>query len=399
MDTLNNDKEHIQERTKLTLTDINKLTELCLSKCYFFYENNLRLFQNSRPIGLSRRVVLLESYLHKIEFKAITEALNYKIAPKTFRRFVNDSHARFQDRSHAKKFLEILNKQDPAIKYTAEFEDHENSLNFLDINITNNTTNRKYEFKVHRKNAITNIHNKPNSCIDPSRIKRVFKGFLHRAHTIYSEKCMKKYIQFLVNMFVENGHKITFLEALIKDNNTKNKNSDSRNDTNRKKILWKPNIGPKLRKEFKKVNKDITFTSGKNSQSILYQNKPKLLPNSHPGVYQLDCSCNSTYIGELKKKVLTRCVEYQQDSIKANWESSGATEHTKECHGQFSWIHPRTISIMSNMYKRKVREALGVNRLKTLSEIDKTFKVLNKQNGDYITTNSWKPLFWRIGNH
>ena len=158
MDTLNNDKEHIQERTKLTLTDINKLTELCLSKCYFFYENNLRLFQNSGPIGLSRRVVLLESYLHKIEFKAITEALNYKIAPKTFRRFVNDSHARFQDRSHAKKFLEILNKQDPAIKYTAEFEDHENSLNFLDINITNNTTNRKYEFKVHRKNAITNIH-------------------------------------------------------------------------------------------------------------------------------------------------------------------------------------------------------------------------------------------------
>ena len=57
---------------------------------------------------------------------------------------------------------------------------------------------------------------------------------------------MKKDIQFLVNMFVENGHKITFLEALIKDNNTKNKNSDSRNDTNRKKILWKPNIGPKI---------------------------------------------------------------------------------------------------------------------------------------------------------
>ena len=54
----------------------------------------------------------------EIEFKAITEALNYKIDPKTFRRFVDDSHARFQNRSHANKFLEILNKQDPAIKYT-----------------------------------------------------------------------------------------------------------------------------------------------------------------------------------------------------------------------------------------------------------------------------------------
>ena len=58
--------------------------------------------------------------------------------------FADDSHARFQDRSHTNKFLEILNKQDPAIKYTVEFEDHKHSPNFLDIIIANNTTNRKY---------------------------------------------------------------------------------------------------------------------------------------------------------------------------------------------------------------------------------------------------------------
>ena len=37
MDTLNNDKEHLHESTKLALTDIHKLAELCLSKCYFLY--------------------------------------------------------------------------------------------------------------------------------------------------------------------------------------------------------------------------------------------------------------------------------------------------------------------------------------------------------------------------
>ena len=105
--------------------------EFGLSKCYFLYESNL----------------------------------NYKIAPKSFRRFVGDSHARFQERSHVDKYLEILNKQDPVIKYTVEFEGDKHSLNFLDINI-NNTTNRKYEFKVHRKDAITNIHIKLNSCIN-----------------------------------------------------------------------------------------------------------------------------------------------------------------------------------------------------------------------------------------
>ena len=112
----------------------------------------------------------------------------------------------------------------------------------------------------------------------------------------------------------------------------------------------------------------------------------------------MDCSCNDRYIGETKKKALKSCIEHQKDSIKVNSESSGSTEHTKECHGKFNWIHPRTIAIMSNMYKRKVREALEKNRLKTLNETDKTFKVPNRDNGDYFTTNSWKPLFRKIGN-
>ena len=56
-----------------------------------------------------------QCYIQKIECKAIMEALNYKTASKTFRRFVYDSHARFQERSHADKFLEIINKEDPVI--------------------------------------------------------------------------------------------------------------------------------------------------------------------------------------------------------------------------------------------------------------------------------------------
>ena len=47
------------------------------------------------------------------------------------------------------KVLEILNKQDPAIKHAAKFRDHKHSLNFLDITITNNTTKKRYEFKVY----------------------------------------------------------------------------------------------------------------------------------------------------------------------------------------------------------------------------------------------------------
>ena len=71
-------------------------------------------------------------------------------------------------------FQEILNKQDPALQYTIEYENAHKSLNFLDINITN-TINNKYEFKVHQKKPLpTYISNQ------------------HRASTLTSSKVYSK---------------------------------------------------------------------------------------------------------------------------------------------------------------------------------------------------------------
>ena len=36
---------------------------------------------------------------------------------------------------------------------------------------------------------------------------------------------------------------------------------------------------------------------------------------------------------------------------------------------------------------------------KTINEKNKTFAVLNTDNDDYVTKNSWKPFFIRMGNY
>ena len=185
------------------------------------------------------------------------------------------------------------------MQYTIDHENEKNALRFLDINITNNNNN-KYEFKVHRKKSHYQHNIKPTSCIDPNIIKSVFKGFLHRAHSICSEKYIKEEEKFLIDMFVENGHNKQLLKNLVmKYNNKKNNKNNRKNNTenrdysNLKKLPWIPNISPKIKREFQKIGKDIAFTSQKNLQQILCQkNKPKLLPNSQPRVYQLDCSCS-----------------------------------------------------------------------------------------------------------
>ena len=115
----------------------------------------------------------------------------------------------------------MLNKQDPLKKCTVEFENDNYLLSFKDINIISNTTNKKYGLKTHRKDAITNMHFKPNSSMTPSITKSIFKGFLHWAYTICSEKYIKEETQFLIGMFVKSGCKTTFLENLVKNYNAK----------------------------------------------------------------------------------------------------------------------------------------------------------------------------------
>ena len=191
IDTLNNDLDDLNTRTKLTLTNIHKLTKLCLIKLYFLYENKIRLLENAGPISLSLMVVLSECYLQYLERKVIAEALIIHMQPKTFKQYVDGSHARFPSKHQTNTFQEILNNEDPAIQYTIVYENGNKSLNFLDINIID-TINNKYEFKVNRKKTINNTHIKPTSCIDSNITKSVFKCFLHRPHSICSEIYIKE---------------------------------------------------------------------------------------------------------------------------------------------------------------------------------------------------------------
>ena len=95
---LQDDHAELKKRTKLNLTDIQQLLELCLSEFYFLYNNVIWTLENSGPLGLSIMVVLSECYLQRIEHISITQALTLNLAPKPFKKFIDGSHARFNNR-------------------------------------------------------------------------------------------------------------------------------------------------------------------------------------------------------------------------------------------------------------------------------------------------------------
>ena len=79
-----------------------------------------------------------------------------------------------------------------------EKEDHSRKLNFLDLTIINTGTG-KYEFKIHRKNPITNVQIKPHSYVSPALIRGILKGFVSRANKLCSEKYLDDKSDFLAD--------------------------------------------------------------------------------------------------------------------------------------------------------------------------------------------------------
>ena len=68
------------------------------------------------------------------------------------------------------------------------------------------------------KNAITNVQIKSHSYVNPAVIRGIFKGFVSRAKKLCSEKYLDEELNFLVDMFVENGHNRNHLYSIIREN-------------------------------------------------------------------------------------------------------------------------------------------------------------------------------------
>jgi hypothetical protein len=325
---------------------------------------------------------------------------------KSFHRYVDDSHARFQKLECAERFQKILNAQNPKIQYTMDKEDENKVLEFLDIKIINNGTG-KYEFDIFRKQAITNVQVKPQSSHDPRILRGIFKGFVHRAISICSENYIDKELDFLVTVFVENGYqqhdllkiveevkfKLNQPRITVTNNNIANEPTTPTNLTQTQTISlpWIPGVSPKLRKIYRKAGYKVVFKSNRNLQMLLTAKNKTILPkNSYPGVYKIPCSCGITpYRGETKIKISSRNVQHEECMKKEKWDNSAVALHSRNCQGEINFENTETVKVIYNKFDRKVREALEIQ----LNECGPKKGGMNLDEGQYVSTKFWIPFF------
>ena len=147
---------------------------------------------------------------------------------------------------------------------------------------------------------------------------------------------------------------------------------------------------------FRNAGCKVSFKSPRNLESILTsKNKPKLPPNSQPGVYFVPTGCGSGYTGESKKQIRTRNLEHEKAVFKGDTKNDAIAEHKDSCDCQMDWEAVKTLAVEPIWFKRKVREALEIRRLKTGPG---ETKGLNRDLGDYVTTSTWSTLFNKIND-
>ena len=92
-------------------------------------------------------------------------------------------------------------------------------------------------------------------------------------------------------------------------------------------------LSPKLRKSFRNAGYKTVFKSGPNLKTLLTsKNKSRLPPNSHPGVYMIECKCGKRYVGKTGLKISTRVGQHKKNVEDEKWDVSGITSHAKNCH-------------------------------------------------------------------
>ena len=93
------------------------------------------------------------------------------------------------------------------------------------------------------------------------------KGFLARSTKICSEQYLKMKIEYVTDMFCENGHEQKILQKMINNFEKKARsiNNNINTNTDKKQTItfpWIPKIGPKIKKEIQKFRFRLGFQNG-----------------------------------------------------------------------------------------------------------------------------------------
>ena len=198
---------------------MNYLLETSTKHTNFVLNNKIYSQENGIPMGSPLGALFTDIYVNYLEKKLMSRLRGIDIL--FWRRLVDDIFVIINNKGSINKMLDIFNSFDNNIVLSCE-EEKDNSLSFLDIQITRIPTSKItncskiFTTTVHRKPTYTELITKWHSFVPRSYKTNTICNMLYRAIRICSTyELMHEEFTFIENIYIENGYREPFVKSDI----------------------------------------------------------------------------------------------------------------------------------------------------------------------------------------
>jgi hypothetical protein len=314
---------------------IYELIDIVVTQKFFQFDDLIYQQLDGVEIGGKLSPIVAEIFMSRNEIKILKDPE----MPKKYCRFVDDVFAVIK-RGGMNEVLTKLNEMHPKIKFTCEREEN-GKLPFLDLVIGRN--NRKFSFEVYHKPCDLNLCT-PADSHSPTVYKlAVFESNFHRLFNLpLSDEGFLKEKERIYDMAEVNGYKRDTIEKIEMKHKRKLENAklttlareDKKNDPSSRLMMlnFHPPFTDAISKVAKKHGINAVYKSSGTLSDILVNLKDKRKNEMKSGIYEIGCvDCDSTYIGQSKRRVQERWKEHDAAIRLKQPQKSAVAEHMIEC--------------------------------------------------------------------
>jgi len=368
IESISNRWAHIGKGTKIPKNEFIKALKLILESTYFKFNNIIYKQNFGTPMGSPLSPIVSELVLQDLEMKAL-KTLNIEI-PLYFR-YVDDV-ALAAPRQNIEEILKTFNSIHNRLQFT--LERGINKLNFLDVSIEN--IDGLLEFDWYKKPTFSGrtLHFLSQHPITHKR--GVLMNMIDRAILLSNPKYHEKNLKFVIEMFIKNDYPLQFIFDTMRlrlksifNKRTKKQADKCSNNENKKGWFLIPfikNVSEKFKTIAHGLNMTLSFFSFNKLGRIIKVQKDKLALECNKNVvYKLACkNCDSTYVGQTKRKLKTRLTEHKNDIKRKTGKFSVITEHRLENNHEFDWDNPKILDKEKFYFKRLLSEMISIKSQK-----------------------------------
>jgi len=364
IDSISNRWCHISRGTKIPKNEFINALQLILESSYFVFNNVIYKQKFGTPMGSPLSPIIAEMVLQDLETKAL-KLLNLNV-PFYFR-YVDDI-ALAAPTQKVDDILHVFNSLHNRLKFT--LEKGGKKLEFLDVMIINDKGT--IEFDWHKKPTFSGRVLNFLSQHPITQKRGVIMSMIDKAFLLSHPKYHEKNLKFIIETFITNNYPLQFifetfymrLKSLFKKR-TKKQNLESSEEKKRNRWFLIPyikNISDKFKNIVCGLESKLAFFSLNKLDRIIKAKKDCLPLNYNKDiVYKISCKdCDSTYVGQTKRKLNTRLLEHKKDINKKNGKLSVISEHRLGNNHEFDWDNPKILDREKFYYKRLISEMINI---------------------------------------